>query len=50
MENLANNIELAFKEKEKTRELEEMVCFEPWHVSPIEKPLHVHFQEMFRRV
>ena len=50
MENLANNLELAFKEREKTREPEEKVCFEPWHVNPVEKPLRVRFQEMFRRV
>lgn len=38
MENPANNLKLAFKEKGKTREPEEMVCFEPWHISPVEKP------------
>lgn len=37
MENLANNPDLAFKEKEKTREPEEMVCFEPWHIDPVGK-------------
>ena len=39
MENPANNLELAFKEKEKTREPEEMVCFEPGHISPVKAPI-----------
>lgn len=36
-ENPANNPELVFKEKGKTRGSEEMVCFEPSHISPVER-------------